>query len=136
MREMGGLWSRIAYLPAISLFFAAASLGLPGTGNFVGEFLILLGSFKSTPWIVVVATFGLVFGSVYSLIMIHRAYFGPAKAAEPLPGLKPRELGMVLGLAVLLILLGVYPQPVLDTSAASMHGVQQWLGDALNQLGK
>ena len=133
MRQMGGLWHRIAYLPAISLFFAAASLGLPGTGNFVGEFLILLGSFKSTPWIVVVATFGLVFGSVYSLIMIHRAYFGPAKAETALPGLQLRELSMVLGLAVLLILLGVYPQPVLDTSAASMQGVQQWLGSALNQ---
>ena len=73
MRQMGGLWHRIAYLPAISLFFAAASLGLPGTGNFVGEFLILIGSFASVPWITVIATTGLVFGSVYSLIMIHRA---------------------------------------------------------------
>ena len=52
----------------------------------------------------------------------------------PLPGLKPRELAMVLGLGVLLILLGVYPQPVLDTSAASMHGVQQWMAGALDQL--
>ena len=45
-----------------------------------------------------------------------------------------RELSMVLGLAGLLILLGVYPQPVLDTSAASMQGVQQWLSTALTQL--
>lgn len=134
MREMGGLWSRLPWLPAISLFFAAASLGLPGTGNFVGEFLVLMGSFAKTPWVVVIATFGLVFGSVYSLIMIHRAYFGPARSEEPLPGLNCRELIMVLGLAVLLILLGVYPQPVLDTSAAAMNGVQQWLGTALNQL--
>ncbi|MNG00985.1 NADH-quinone oxidoreductase subunit M [compost metagenome] len=66
--------------------------------------------------------------------MIHRAYFGPAKAETALPGLKPRELVMVLGLAALLILLGVYPQPVLDTSAATMSGVQQWLGSALTQL--
>ncbi len=80
MREMGGVWSRIAYLPAISLFFAAASLGLPGTGNFVGEFLILIGSFASFPWVTAIATTGLVFGSVYSLIMIHRAYFGPSKS--------------------------------------------------------
>ncbi|OYT95522.1 MAG: NADH-quinone oxidoreductase subunit M [Pseudomonas sp. PGPPP3] len=134
MREMGGLWSRIAYLPAISLFFAAASLGLPGTGNFVGEFLILLGSFKSTPWIVVVATFGLVVGSVYSLIMIHRAYFGPAKAEDTLHGMNGRELGMALSLAILLILLGVYPQPILDTSAATMQGVQSWLDTAFTQL--
>jgi len=134
MREMGGLWSRIAYLPAISLFFAAASLGLPGTGNFVGEFLILLGTFKSTPWIVVVATFGLVFGSVYSLIMIHRAYFGPARAEHSLRGMNGRELGMAMSLAILLVLLGVYPQPILDTSAATMQGVQSWLDTALTQL--
>ncbi|MGH8353463.1 MAG: NADH-quinone oxidoreductase subunit M [Pseudomonas sp.] len=134
MREMGGLWGRMPYLPAVSLFFATASLGLPGTGNFVGEFLILLGAFKSAPWITVIAASGLVFASVYSLIMIHRAYFGPAKAEHALAGLNGRELLMVLGITALLILLGVYPQPVLDTSAATMHGVQQWLGTAFTQL--
>ncbi|CAD5378875.1 NADH:ubiquinone oxidoreductase, membrane subunit M [Pseudomonas sp. OF001] len=133
-RAMGGLWGRMPWLPAISLFFAAAALGLPGTGNFVGEILILLGTFQVQPWIAVLAATGLVFGSVYSLCMIHRAYFGPAKAESALPGLNLRELVMVLGLAVLLILLGVYPQPVLDTSAASMQGVQHWLGAASSQL--
>lgn len=134
LREMGGLWSKIAYLPAISLFFAAASLGLPGTGNFVGEFLILLGSFTIAPWVTAIATSGLVFGSVYSLIMIHRAYFGPAKSDAVYAGMDNRELIMVLGLAALLVLLGVYPQPFLDTSAATMTGVHQWLGTALTQL--
>ena len=134
MREMGGLWSRIAYLPAISLFFAAASLGLPGTGNFVGEFLILLGSFTIAPWVTAIATSGLVFGSVYSLIMIHRAYFGPSKSDAVLAGMDNRELIMVLGLAALLVLLGVYPQPFLDTSAATMTGVHHWLGTAFTQL--
>lgn len=134
LRQMGGIWARMPWLPAISLFFAAAALGLPGTGNFVGEFLILIGSFPSAPWVVVLAATGLVLGSVYALAMIHRAYFGPVQQDAPLPGLKARELAMVLGLAALLILLGVYPQPVLDTSAASMHGVQQWMAGALDQL--
>ncbi|SDI22800.1 NADH-quinone oxidoreductase subunit M [Pseudomonas flavescens] len=134
MREMGGIWARMSWLPALSLFFAAAALGLPGTGNFVGEFLILIGSFPTAPWVTVVAATGLVLGSVYSLIMIHRAHFGPVKNDSPLPGLQVRELSMVLCLAVLLILLGVYPQPVLDTSAASMQGVQQWFSGALDQL--
>lgn len=134
MRQMGGLWARVPYLPALSLFFASASLGLPGTGNFVGEFLILLGAFPVVPMITVIATFGLVFASVYSLIMIHRAYFGPARAEGALPGLNARELSMLLLLGVLLVLLGVYPQPVLDTSATSMAGVQQWLGEAFSSL--
>ena len=134
MRQMGGIWARMPWLPALSLFFAAAALGLPGTGNFVGEFLILIGSFPIAPWITVIAACGLVLGSVYSLIMIHRAHFGPAKSDKPIAGLVKRELIMVLSLAVLLILLGIYPQPVLDTSAASMQGVQQWFSGALNQL--
>jgi len=134
MREMGGIWGRMPWLPAVSLFFAAAALGLPGTGNFVGEFLVLIGTFPQAPWITVLASTGLVLGSVYSLIMIHRAYFGPARTEGALLGLNGRELSMVLGLAGLLILLGVYPQPVLDTSAASMQGVQQWLSTALTQL--
>lgn len=134
MREMGGLWGRMSWLPAVSLFFAAAALGLPGTGNFIGEILILIGTFPSFPWIASLAATGLVFGSVYSLCMIHRAYFGPAKSESAIAGLNSRELITVLGLAGLLILLGVYPQPVLDTSAASMQGVQQWIGTAFSQL--
>ncbi len=73
---------------------------MPGTGNFVGEFLILFGSFKVVPVITVISTFGLVFASVYSLIMIHRAYFGPSKSDTAIAGLNFRELCMVLGLAV------------------------------------
>lgn len=134
MREMGGLWSRLPWLPALSLFFAAASLGLPGTGNFVGEFVVLFGAFGQWPWIVVVATFGLVLSSVYSLAMIHRAHFGPVKTEGSLRGLDAREVGMILLLAALLVLLGVYPQPVFDTSLATMSGVQQWFSTAFSQL--
>src|SRR5690606_26073449 len=134
MREMGGLWSRLPWLPALSLFFAAASLGLPGTGNFVGEFVVLFGAFGQWPWIVVIATFGLVFSSVYSLIMIHRAHFGPSRIEGTLAGLDAREIGMILLLAVLLILLGVYPQPVFDASLATTSGVQQWIDAALSSF--
>jgi NADH-quinone oxidoreductase subunit M len=133
MREMGGLWSRLPWLPALSLFFAAASLGLPGTGNFVGEFVVLFGAFAGSPWVVVIATFGLVLSSLYSLAMIHRAHFGPTKVEGALRALDAREVGMVLLLATLLILLGIYPQPIFDTSLATMNGVQQWLGAAFSQ---
>ncbi len=85
MRKMGGLWRQIKCLPALSLFFAVATLGMPGTGNFVGEFMILFGSFKVVPVITVISTFGLVFASVYSLVMMHRAYFGKAKSEIAAP---------------------------------------------------
>ncbi len=121
---------RIKYLPALSLFFAVATLGMPGTGNFVGEFMILFGSFQVVPVITVIATFGLVFASVYSLIMMQRAYYGTPKSEEALPGMTARELSIVLLLVVLLVLLGVYPQPILDTSHAAMSNVQQWFSAA------
>ncbi|MFP3374296.1 NADH-quinone oxidoreductase subunit M, partial [Pseudomonas sp. SIMBA_068] len=78
-------------IPGLSLFFAVANLGMPGTGNLVGEFMILTGSFQVVPMIIIIATFGLVFASIYSLVMMQRAYYGEAKSKDPLPGMSPRE---------------------------------------------
>ncbi|MGV3346008.1 NADH-quinone oxidoreductase subunit M [Enterobacteriaceae bacterium LUAb1] len=135
MRAMGGLWARIKWLPGLSLFFAVANLGMPGTGNFVGEFMILTGSFSVAPVIIVIATFGLVFASVYSLIMMQRAYYGAPKSDEPLPGMNIREFTMIMVLVVLLTLLGIYPQPVLDTSHAAMSNIQQWFTASISTTG-
>lgn len=125
LRKMGGLWGRITWLPALALFFSAASLGMPGTGNFTGELLILLGTFARAPLIAALATCALVLAAVYSLSLVQRAFFGPAQGDEPVEGLSGRELGMLLTLALLLVLLGVFPQPVLDLSHASAEKVQQ-----------
>lgn len=133
MRLMGGLWSKIAYLPAIMLFFNAASLGLPGTGNFVGEFMILIGAFPANIIAVSIATFGLVLASIYSLIVMQRVFYGKTRGDfhEPIQKLCLRELGMMFLLIILLVLLGFYPQVVLDTSAASMNGVHAWFSSNL-----
>ncbi|TKI04767.1 NADH-quinone oxidoreductase subunit M [Martelella alba] len=133
MRQMGGLWGRLKLLPALTLFFAVATLGMPGTGNFVGEFMILFGSFPVVPTITVISAFGLVFASVYSLIMMQRAYYGPAKSSEALPGMSAREVAIIMLLVVLLVLLGCFPQAVLQTSQAAMNNIQHWF--ALNDTG-
>ena len=73
---MGGMWGQFRYFAPLLMFFCAALLGIPGTGNFIGEFLILLGSFEKYPVYVVIATFSLVWAGLYSLIIIHRALFG------------------------------------------------------------
>lgn len=126
LRQMGGLWARIRFLPALSLFFAVATLGMPGTGNFVGEFMILFGSYPVVPMITVISTFGLVFASIYSLVMMQRAYYGTLKSEEKLPGLSTREFSMVLLLVVLLVLLGLFPHTILNTSDAVMANIQHW----------
>ncbi len=126
LREMGGLWTRLPYLPPFLLFFALASLGLPGLGNFVGEFLILTGTFVVAPWVSVVASSGLIFAVVYALIMVQRALQGPmhgavANAALAFVDLTKRELAMMFALIVLLVGLGLYPQPVIDAVRAPVQ---------------
>ncbi|MDX7987281.1 NADH-quinone oxidoreductase subunit M [Xenorhabdus sp. 12] len=135
MRQMGGLWGRIQLLPAISLFFAVATLGMPGTGNFVGEFMILFGSFSKFTLVTTVSVFGLVFASVYALYLMQKAYYGTPKTDKPLPQMDAREISILLLLVVLLVLLGVYPQPILDTSAAAMSNIQNWYSASLLTTG-
>ncbi|PHM63629.1 NADH-quinone oxidoreductase subunit M [Xenorhabdus ishibashii] len=131
MRQMGGLWGRIQLLPAISLFFAVATLGMPGTGNFVGEFMILFGSFSKFTLITTVSVFGLVFASVYALYLMQKAYYGTPKTDKPLQQMDVREISILLLLVVLLVILGIYPQPILDTSAAAMNNIQNWYSASL-----
>ena len=127
LRQMGGLWATFPYLPPIALFFTMAALGLPGLGNFVGEFLVLLGTFKVNLYVTVFAATGLVLAAVYALIMVQRAFHGPPKfAAEHghMEDLNRRELVTLMTLMAILLWLGLYPQPVLDTSRATMHAVE------------
>jgi len=122
---------------ALALFFAAASLGLPGLGNFVGEFLILLGTFQVSPLIAVISASGLILAAVYSLIIMQRAFYGVPKSEDRLEDLSARELCMMMSLVLLLVWLGLYPQTVLNTSAAAMAQVQHYYSQipqqALNQ---
>ncbi|TDU28822.1 NADH dehydrogenase subunit M [Panacagrimonas perspica] len=126
LRKMGGLWSRFPYLPPITLFFVAASLGLPGLGNFIGEFLVLIGSWPADPVVTIFASTGLILAAVYSLMMIQRAFHGPTQEdhhGEKLQDLNARELGMLGSLMILMLWLGLYPQPFLNTSASAMQHV-------------
>ena len=118
MRVMGGLWGRIPVLPGFTLCFVAASLGMPATANFVGEFMVLFGTFPSAPVTVVIASAGLVLAAIYSLLLMQRVHYGPAYRTGALAGPDAREYGMMLTLLVLTLTVGLYPQPLLDTTAS------------------
>ena len=135
MRQMGGLWSRMPFLPPMLMFFAMASLGLPGTGNFVGEFLILAGSYATVPVAVVVAAAGLVLAAAYSLAMVHRSMFGPARSAAAIRAPGARETAMLLTLAAAIVWLGLNPQPVLDLSERSVALVREYYAPHLKVTG-
>lgn len=123
MDRMGGLWSSMPKLAAVGLVFALASLGLPGFGNFVAEFLVLAGSFRAHPIITAVAATGLVLAAIYSLWIVQRAFHGTEKEGLKFGDLTVREAGMMTVLIFTILWLGVYPRPVMNTTASVMKNI-------------
>jgi NADH-quinone oxidoreductase subunit M len=128
MRLMGGLWGTMPHLSAFGMVFAIASLGLPGLGNFIGEFLILLGSFHVSVVFTVIAACGLVAGAAYALLLVQRAFHGRASphagTAKPIDLTTPHLAVMTL-LLLAIIGLGLYPQPVFDQVAPGLAVLQR-----------
>ena len=92
-----------------------SSIGLPGLNGFVGEFLILIGTFVTHRWWAVVAATGVILAAVYLLWAYQRVFHGePDEANADVPDMTWRERGVMLPLVVLIVFLGVYPKPVLD----------------------
>ena len=127
MRKMGGLWHNIPKLSAIFLFFAVASLGIPGLGNFVGEFLTLFGTYQTAPIAAIFGSVGLVMAAVYALIMMQKAFFGPARKNPSLtiPDLSLRHIGVMAAMILAIIGLGIFPQPIIDRAAPSLDHLAQ-----------
>jgi len=104
------------------MVFTLANVGLPGTSGFIGEFLALLGTFKVNVVVATLATLGVILSACYALWLYRKVIFGtldkPSLAG--ITDVSVREIAVFAPLIVLTILLGVYPKPVLDISAASV----------------
>jgi NADH-quinone oxidoreductase subunit M len=121
----GGVINTMPKFAAFMVLFALANSGLPATSGFVGEFLVIIASFKANIWYAVLAGTTLVLGASYTLWLVKRVIFGPVAndGVASLQDLNPREF-IVLGvLAIGVLLLGVWPAPLLD----SMHGTVEHL---------
>ena len=122
--KLGGLWGTVPRMAGLGLVLALASLGLPGLGNFVAEFLTLVGAFKASVLWTAVATVGLVLATVYSLRVVQGAFHGENRKGWELPDLNVREV-VTVGVAVAgLLWLGLYPQPVLDVARPALRGLE------------
>jgi NADH-quinone oxidoreductase subunit M len=120
--DFGGLWKQVPVFSVLFMVVTFASIGLPGLNGFVGEFLILLGSFNVTPrWTAAAAT-GMILGAIYMLWMYRRVIFGPLTNLEneKLQDLNGREILILAPLLVLIVLMGVYPKPFLSRMTASV----------------
>ncbi len=133
--DFGGL---VKVMPVFAFFFmlvSLSSIGLPGLNGFVGEFLILLGSFSSpllnSPWYTIFAATGVIFAAVYLLWAYQRMFFGECTnpANQSLHDLTKREIMVLVPIVLFIVWIGLYPSTFLNTSAVSVrHTVQQMQG--------
>jgi len=123
--DFGGLAAVAPMFATAFVITALASIGLPGTSGFVGEFLALLGTFERHPRVAIIATTGVIFAAYYMLPMVQRMWFNGLDREEnrSLPDLSRREITVLAPLIAGMIVLGVYPRPFLERMEASLTSV-------------
>jgi NADH-quinone oxidoreductase subunit M len=119
----GGIVKNMPRYATVFMIFMLASVGLPGTSGFVGEFLSLLGAFQVDTIVAAAAATGLILGAAYMLMLYRRMMFGEAKNkdAAAMHDMNPRELWILLPLVALVLYLGVVPNAVLDKISPSVE---------------
>jgi NADH-quinone oxidoreductase subunit M len=127
--DYGGLGGTVPVLAGVFLFVALSSLGLPALNGFVGEFLILLGTFVTYRWWVLPAAFGIVLAAIYLLWAYQRVFHGEVtnEANRRIPDLDLREVAMLSPVIALIVFIGVYPKPFLDRIEPSAAKVFRYL---------
>ncbi len=123
LNRLGGLWSVVPRMSGVAMIFALASLGLPGLANFVAEILILIGAYQANVLMTSLAVIGLVFATVYSLRIMQEVFFGPNSEGWQIEDLSRREWVVMVALIAALIILGLYPQPLLDTVQPAIDNI-------------
>ena len=130
----GGVINVMPKFGALMVLFALANSGLPGTSGFIGEFLVILASFKASFWFALLAASILVVGAAYNLWLVKRVIFGEVASPQvaKMQDLNPREF-LVLGvLALAVLLLGIWPAPMLSVMESSVqHLLQQMLSSKI-----
>ena len=111
--DLGGLWTKMPVFSAFFLFFAMASMGLPGLNNFVGEILMLVGIFQARPIIGILGFGGLIFTVIYILRMVKDALFGEPKSEHVWEDVNAREVAILVIMAIPTLFIGLHPGPAL-----------------------
>ena len=121
--DYGGVINKMPIFAAFMVLFALANTGLPGTSGFVGEFLVILASFKASFWYSLLAATTLILGAAYTLWLVKRVIFGPVanEKVEHLTDLNGREFGILAVLAVAVLLVGCWPAPLLKVMQPTIH---------------
>ena len=123
--DYGGVTNTMPVFAAFMLFFAMANAGLPGTSGFVGEFMVILSAFQANFWYAFLAASTLIFGAAYTLWMVKRVLFGEIKndKVAQLTDLNVRETAMLGTLAAAVLILGLWPAPLIDVMHATVNNL-------------
>ncbi|MCX7047891.1 MAG: NADH-quinone oxidoreductase subunit M [Candidatus Sumerlaeota bacterium] len=124
---MGGWWAAAPRMGGAAMVFAMASLGLPGMGNFIGEFLTLLGAWQVSRLWTAIASIGLIASTIYALWMMQAVFHGPRNRGRTFPDLGVREMAVMAALIIAILWLGVYPQPALDIARPAIMRMYVWM---------
>ena len=118
----GGVVNTMPKFATLAVLFAMANCGLPGTSGFVGEWMVIIGTVKTSFWLAALAATTLVFGAAYTLWMVKRVYFGEVANdhVKALADLDVRELAVLSMLAIAVLWMGVYPKPITDVMNVSV----------------
>jgi len=132
----GGLVERMPVYAFTFMLFMLASVGLPGTGGFIGEFLVLVGLFKVNTTVAVLASLGVVLGAAYMLWLYRRVVFGrlAREDLKSIPDMNIREIAIFVPLILLTLWMGIYPTPFLEIMDASVANLINQYQSALMVL--
>jgi NADH-quinone oxidoreductase subunit M len=133
----GGLVHRMPAYALVFMVFAMASVGLPGTGGFVGEVLVLVGAFKANTWVAAFAATGVILGAAYTLYLYRRIIFGELTKENlmKIKDLNRREMAIFAPLLFITIWMGVYPSSFLDFMHVSVAHLLEQMQTSLAQSG-
>ena len=129
----GGLVERMPRYAFVFMIFMLGSVGLPGTGGFVGEFLILVGAFQDNTWVAALASTGVILGAAYMLYLYRRVIFGKLdkEHLKQILDLEPREIAIFTPLVILVFWMGIWPDPFLSVFDATVSNLLQNYQSAL-----
>jgi NADH-quinone oxidoreductase subunit M len=127
IRDYGGLANVMPWFATFFVLFAMANCGLPGTSGFVGEFMVILAAFQDNFWIALLAAFTLIIGAAYTLWLVKRVIFGKVESQKvaKMEDLNIREWIVLGTFAAGVLLIGIYPKPLVDLMDGAVRDIVQ-----------
>ncbi|MCW8923775.1 MAG: proton-conducting transporter membrane subunit, partial [Gammaproteobacteria bacterium] len=127
IQDYGGVVNTMPIFAAFAVFFAMSNAGLPGTSGFVGEFMVIIASFHANFWYAFLAATTLILGAAYTLWMVKRVFYGEVanENVRALKDLNQRELLIMSTLAVAVLVMGLWPAPVVEVMHATIENLLQ-----------